>query len=163
MNAHGFQSAAGILRCICSVCTLPIPLAPAACSRVWEFNDEGSIPYVPWLRAPYYVWVGRVPKLEPQPGAPPGGPLPSAGHPAGQGALLVVVVVGTPATSSAPVGGVAQAAGVVARVHRAAHAGALRALHVQARLERHSSYWRLVLSIHPGTTSSYSPTHLRRS
>ena len=33
-------------------------------SRVWEFNDEGSIPYVPWLRAPYYVWVGRVPKLE---------------------------------------------------------------------------------------------------
>ena len=34
MNAHGFQSAAGILRCICSVCTLPIPLAPAACSRI---------------------------------------------------------------------------------------------------------------------------------
>ena len=31
---------------------------------MWEFNDEGSIPYVPWLRAPYYVWVGRVPKLE---------------------------------------------------------------------------------------------------
>ena len=25
------------------------------CSRVWEFNDEGSIPYVPYLRAPYYV------------------------------------------------------------------------------------------------------------
>ena len=24
-------------------------------SRVWEFNDEGSIPYVPYLRAPYYV------------------------------------------------------------------------------------------------------------
>jgi len=31
---------------------------------VWEWNDEGSIPYVPFLRAPYYVWVGRVPKLE---------------------------------------------------------------------------------------------------
>jgi hypothetical protein len=35
-----------------------------ACSRVWEYNDEGSIPYVPWFRAPYYVWVGRVPRLE---------------------------------------------------------------------------------------------------
>lgn len=33
-------------------------------SRVWEFNDEGPIPYVPWLRAPYYVAVYRVPKLE---------------------------------------------------------------------------------------------------
>lgn len=33
-------------------------------SRVWEFNDEGSIPYVPFLRAPYYVWIGRVPQLE---------------------------------------------------------------------------------------------------
>eukprot|EP00891_Asterochloris_glomerata_P001660 jgi/Astpho2/1660/e_gw1.00032.33.1_t len=32
-------------------------------SRVWEFNGEGSIPYVPFLRAPYYVWVGRVPAL----------------------------------------------------------------------------------------------------
>jgi betaine lipid synthase len=27
--------------------------------RVWEFNGEGSIPYVPYLRAPYYVWIGR--------------------------------------------------------------------------------------------------------
>ena len=34
------------------------------CSRVWEFNDEGSIPYVPFLRAPFYIWVGRVPRLE---------------------------------------------------------------------------------------------------
>eukprot|EP00887_Chlorella_sp_A99_P007332 scaffold2.g7332.t1 len=33
-------------------------------SRIWEFNGEGSIPYVPFLRAPYYVWVGRIPKLE---------------------------------------------------------------------------------------------------
>jgi betaine lipid synthase len=35
-------------------------------SRVWEFNDAdtGSIPWVPVLRAPYYVWIGRVPKLE---------------------------------------------------------------------------------------------------
>ncbi|GAB4820256.1 hypothetical protein N2152v2_007302 [Parachlorella kessleri] len=33
-------------------------------SRVWEYNDEGSIPYVPFLRAPYYVWIGRIPKLE---------------------------------------------------------------------------------------------------
>ena len=24
---------------------------------------QGSIPYVPFLRAPYYVWVGRVPAL----------------------------------------------------------------------------------------------------
>lgn len=38
------------------------PLVP--CSRVWEFNDDGGIPYVPFLRAPYYVWVGRVPKLD---------------------------------------------------------------------------------------------------
>lgn len=27
--------------------------------RCWEINREGSIPYVPYLRAPYYVWVGR--------------------------------------------------------------------------------------------------------
>ena len=27
--------------------------------RVWEVNREGSIPYVPYFRAPYYVWVGR--------------------------------------------------------------------------------------------------------
>lgn len=27
--------------------------------RVWEINSQGSIPYVPYLRAPYYVWVGR--------------------------------------------------------------------------------------------------------
>ena len=31
---------------------------------MWEFNDEGGIPYVPFLRAPYYIWVGRVPKLD---------------------------------------------------------------------------------------------------
>ena len=24
---------------------------------------QGSIPYVPYLRAPYYVWVGRVPQI----------------------------------------------------------------------------------------------------
>eukprot|EP00884_Botryococcus_braunii_P001650 jgi/Botrbrau1/11486/Bobra.0360s0013.1 len=29
-------------------------------SRVWEMNAEGHIPYVPYLRAPFYVWVGRV-------------------------------------------------------------------------------------------------------
>ena len=27
--------------------------------RVWEINSQGSIPYVPYLRAPWYVWVGR--------------------------------------------------------------------------------------------------------
>ncbi|KAI8469365.1 MAG: hypothetical protein J3K34DRAFT_282994 [Monoraphidium minutum] len=27
--------------------------------RVWEYNSQGSIPYVPYLRAPFYVWVGR--------------------------------------------------------------------------------------------------------
>jgi hypothetical protein len=27
--------------------------------RVWEVNSQGSIPYVPYLRAPYYVWLGR--------------------------------------------------------------------------------------------------------
>lgn len=32
-------------------------------SRVWECNGEGSIPYVPYLRAPYYVWIGHVPQL----------------------------------------------------------------------------------------------------
>jgi betaine lipid synthase len=26
---------------------------------VWEINSQGSIPYVPYLRAPWYVWVGR--------------------------------------------------------------------------------------------------------
>lgn len=29
--------------------------------RVWEINSQGSIPYVPYLRAPYYVWIGRKP------------------------------------------------------------------------------------------------------
>lgn len=33
-------------------------------SRAWEMNGQGSIPYVPVLRAPFYVWVGR-----PRPGA----------------------------------------------------------------------------------------------
>ncbi|CAD7703949.1 unnamed protein product [Ostreobium quekettii] len=28
--------------------------------RVWEYNGQGSIPYVPYLRAPWYVWVGRL-------------------------------------------------------------------------------------------------------
>jgi betaine lipid synthase len=32
-------------------------------SRVWEYNDEGSIPYVPFFRAPYYVGIYKVPKL----------------------------------------------------------------------------------------------------
>lgn len=27
--------------------------------RVWEVNCQGSIPYVPYLRAPYYVWLGQ--------------------------------------------------------------------------------------------------------
>ncbi|GAX75478.1 hypothetical protein CEUSTIGMA_g2921.t1 [Chlamydomonas eustigma] len=27
--------------------------------RVWEINSQGSIPYVPYLRAPYYVWIGQ--------------------------------------------------------------------------------------------------------
>jgi betaine lipid synthase len=27
--------------------------------RVWEINSEGSIPWVPYLRAPYFVWLGR--------------------------------------------------------------------------------------------------------
>jgi betaine lipid synthase len=26
---------------------------------VWEHNSQGSIPYVPYLRAPFYVWIGR--------------------------------------------------------------------------------------------------------
>jgi len=33
-------------------------------SRVWEFNDQGAIPYVPFFRAPYYVSIYSVPKLE---------------------------------------------------------------------------------------------------
>lgn len=36
----------------------PTPSAPSP-QRVWEHNSQGSIPYVPYLRAPYYVWVGR--------------------------------------------------------------------------------------------------------
>ncbi len=27
------------------------------------FALQGSIPYVPYLRAPYYVWVGHMPQL----------------------------------------------------------------------------------------------------
>ena len=27
--------------------------------RLWEENGEGGIPYVPYLRAPWYAWVGR--------------------------------------------------------------------------------------------------------
>jgi betaine lipid synthase len=27
--------------------------------RVWEINSQGSIPYVPYFRAPYYVWIGQ--------------------------------------------------------------------------------------------------------
>jgi hypothetical protein len=34
----------------------PLPNTP---QRVWEVNSQGSIPYVPYLRAPFYVWVGR--------------------------------------------------------------------------------------------------------
>lgn len=26
-------------------------------------GPQGSIPYVPWLRAPYYVWIGRHPTV----------------------------------------------------------------------------------------------------
>jgi betaine lipid synthase len=26
---------------------------------VWEVNSQGSIPYVPYLRAPFYAWIGR--------------------------------------------------------------------------------------------------------
>lgn len=32
--------------------------------RVYEVNDHGSIPYVPLLRAPYYIWVGRLPTID---------------------------------------------------------------------------------------------------
>ena len=28
-----------------------------------HFSAQGSIPYVPYLRAPYYVWIGHVPQL----------------------------------------------------------------------------------------------------
>lgn len=28
--------------------------------RIYEDDGEGSIPYVPFLRAPYYVWVGKL-------------------------------------------------------------------------------------------------------
>lgn len=34
---------------------------------VYEYNSSGRIPYVPYLRAPYYVWVGRHKKLTGQP------------------------------------------------------------------------------------------------
>lgn len=27
--------------------------------RVWEINSQGSIPYVPYFRAPYYIWIGQ--------------------------------------------------------------------------------------------------------
>lgn len=56
---------AGCLRCAPTLPAQPAP-PPLHCplptaSRLWEFNGEGSIPYVPLLRAPYYVWVGHVP------------------------------------------------------------------------------------------------------
>mmetsp|Transcript_21887 Transcript_21887/g.60757 ORF Transcript_21887/g.60757 Transcript_21887/m.60757 type:complete len:700 (-) Transcript_21887:282-2381(-) len=28
-------------------------------TRVYEYNSEGGIPYVPLLRAPYYIWIGQ--------------------------------------------------------------------------------------------------------
>jgi len=28
-------------------------------TRVYEYNGEGKIPYVPLLRAPYYIWIGQ--------------------------------------------------------------------------------------------------------
>lgn len=28
-------------------------------NRVWEYNGRGSLPYVPVLKAPYFVWVGK--------------------------------------------------------------------------------------------------------
>ncbi|GAQ92949.1 betaine lipid synthase [Klebsormidium nitens] len=31
---------------------------------VYEYNSSGRIPYVPYLRAPYYIWVGRHKKLQ---------------------------------------------------------------------------------------------------
>ena len=27
--------------------------------RLYEFNSQGPIPYVPYLRAPWYIWIGR--------------------------------------------------------------------------------------------------------
>ena len=43
--------------------------------RVWEINGDGPIPYVPYLRAPWYAWVGRVDRtgathVEPAPETP---------------------------------------------------------------------------------------------
>lgn len=38
---------------------LPGLLTPHACSAPFPIHDQGSIPYVPYLRAPYYVWVGQ--------------------------------------------------------------------------------------------------------
>lgn len=32
-------------------------------SRLWEINSQGSIPYVPFLKASYYCWIGHVPQL----------------------------------------------------------------------------------------------------
>ena len=32
-------------------------------AHLTEAVVQGSIPYVPYLRAPYYVWVGHVPQL----------------------------------------------------------------------------------------------------
>lgn len=31
---------------------------------VYEYNSSGRIPYVPYVRAPYYIWVGRHKKLQ---------------------------------------------------------------------------------------------------
>jgi len=28
-------------------------------NRVWEYNGRGSLPYVPYIKAPYYVWIGK--------------------------------------------------------------------------------------------------------
>lgn len=32
---------------------------------VWEQNGQGSIPYVPFYRAPWYVWIGKKAKEMP--------------------------------------------------------------------------------------------------
>lgn len=44
----------------------PLATTQASCRQLRKravLCVQGSIPYVPFLRAPYYVWVGRVPAL----------------------------------------------------------------------------------------------------
>ena len=47
----------------CTVTVNILQLCTDKCMTLALAVAQGSIPYVPYLRAPYYVWVGHVPQV----------------------------------------------------------------------------------------------------